>query len=135
MRAVIDTNVFVSGLLGSGACRKLYLSLKEGTFIIMTSEILLEELEFVIGRPKFHLLINSEERKEVISFVRSHALSVRPKEKVNICRDTKDNKVLECALEAEVDFIVSGDEDLLVLKSFRNIPIINPREFLKRLKE
>ncbi len=135
MLAVIDTNIFISGLLGSGACRKVFLSFKEQQFTLDISEILFEELKFVTERSKFHSLIDSKERKEIIFFIKSHAIFVKPKEKVNICRDAKDNKLLECALRAKPDFIVTGDKDLLVLKSFQGISIISPKEFLIRLKK
>ena len=135
MRVVIDTNIFISGLLGSGSCRKVYLSFKEGEFELVVSEVLFEELKFVIERPKFHLLIDAEEKKEVILFIRSKAIFVKPKRKFNICRDTKDNKLLECALEARADFIVSRDKDLLILKSFLGTSIVSPKEFLNKLKK
>lgn len=133
MRAVIDTNTFISGLLGSRTCRKIFLFLKEKMFSLDISEVLFEELKFVIQRPKLRPLINNEERKEIISFIKHQAIFIKPKEKVNICRDTKDNKILECALEAKSDCIVSGDKDLLVLKSFRRIPVITSKEFITRL--
>ena len=133
MHAVVDTNIFISGLLGSDTCRKVFLSFKEQRFELVISEILFEELKFVLDRPKFRLLIKSGEKKEAISFIKSHAIFVKPKEKVDICRDAKDNKVLECALEAKCDCIVSGDKDLLVLKSFRGIPVISTTKFLSKL--
>jgi putative PIN family toxin of toxin-antitoxin system len=46
------------------------------------------------------------------------------------CRDVKDNKLLELGVSASADYIISGDEDLLVLNPFRGIPILTPREFL-----
>jgi predicted nucleic acid-binding protein len=56
---------------------------------------------------------------------------VIPIEKISLCRDIEDNKILECALAGKVDFIVSGDKDLLSLHLFKNIPIITPRKFLE----
>lgn len=49
---------------------------------------------------------------------------------VTACRDVKDNKFLELAVSGKADYIVSGDEDLLVLNPFRGIPILTPRNFL-----
>jgi putative PIN family toxin of toxin-antitoxin system len=135
MHAVVDTNVFVSGLIGSGACRKVFLAFKEGRFSLIISEILFEELEFVTQRQKFHPLINSQERKEAISFIKFRAIFIKPKERVSICRDPQDNNILECALASRPGFIVTGDRDLLVLKSFRGIPIITPAAFLPFLNK
>lgn len=135
MRIIIDTNIFVSGLLGSPSCRKIYSLFKENKFILIISEILFEELKFVIERPKFHLLIDNEERKEVILFIKYRAIFIKPEEKINICRDIKDNKILECALKAKANLIVTGDKDLLTLKTFRGIPIIKPKDFIKELEK
>ena len=54
------------------------------------------------------------------------------KESIDICRDPKDNKFLELAVSGEADFIVSGDQDLLVLNPFRNIEIVTANDFLAR---
>ena len=51
-----------------------------------------------------------------------------------ITADPADNAVLECALASDASFIISGDDHLLSLKSFQLIPIVTPREFLKRLR-
>ena len=51
------------------------------------------------------------------------------------CRDPKDNQFLELAVNGQADFIVTGDEDLLVLHPFRAIPILTPRDFLHVLEE
>ena len=48
----------------------------------------------------------------------------------NVSRDTDDNKILKCALEGNADFIITGDKDLLVLKEYKNIKIINPKGYL-----
>ena len=61
------------------------------------------------------------------------ALVVPGTTKVNICRDPMDNMVLSCAIEAESEFVVSGDEDLLVLKEYKGIPIKTPRDFIQEV--
>lgn len=132
MHVVLDTNVLVSGLLTSGLCRKIITALKKETFSLVLSEALLEEIIFVIHRPKFRLLVIPEEKEELITFIKSRALLVEPKEKVGVCRDPQDNKILECAVSSPIrpKYIVTGDQDLLTLKYFRHIPIIKPRDFL-----
>ena len=51
----------------------------------------------------------------------------------NVCRDVDDHIVIECALEAQAHFIITGDKDLLTIKTFKNIHIITPEDFLKIL--
>jgi len=66
--------------------------------------------------------------------IRKKAQVVNPAHKITLCRDPRDNLVLECALAGKADFIVTGDEDLLVLKKFKSISIITPKNFIKHLK-
>jgi len=61
------------------------------------------------------------------------SIKVYPRKSLNIVRDKKDNHVLECAVEGECEYIVSGDKDLLVLKEFQGIKIVTPREFVRIL--
>ncbi len=57
---------------------------------------------------------------------------INPKEKIFVCRDPKDNMILELAVAGNADFIVTGDQDLLTLNPFRKIKIVNPVNFLKK---
>ena len=56
-----------------------------------------------------------------------------PAQRINACRDPKDNMVLEAAVAGQVDVIVSGDKDLLTLSPFKGIPVLTPAAFLRRL--
>lgn len=67
---------------------------------------------------------------EIYTNLRRFANWVEPKKKVTICRDFKDNILLEVALTGKADFLVSGDKDLLVLKKFKKTKIIFPADFL-----
>lgn len=130
---VIDTNIFISVLLSSKNCVKIRDKFAEGLFDIVISEEMLGELIDVIKYPKFQNIIKDEDVKELMELLKEDAIRVIPEEKVFICRDIKDNIVLECALAGRPDFIVCGDKDLLSLKEFNHIPIITPSEFVKFL--
>lgn len=131
-RAVLDTNVFVSALTGGPVSGRLYAKLRREEFSLLVSPDLVEELAFVLGRPDFG--VTSAEIDSIIRFLLSHGILVVPSERISVCRDPEDNKVLECAVEGRADFIVSGDKDLLVLHPFRGITITKPREFLSVLE-
>ena len=135
MLAVVDTNVIVSGLLGSPACRSIFKAMKENVFRLAISSVLTDELIEVIKRPKFSGLMNSLEKEDILSFIRFQTLVVTPSRPLLVCRDPQDNMVLECAVEAEVDGIVTSDLDLLSLRSFERIPILTPGQFLKKIRE
>jgi putative PIN family toxin of toxin-antitoxin system len=70
------------------------------------------------------------------SIISGYAIKVSPSERVDTVKsDPADNRILECALEARAGYVVSGDNHLLRLKQFRDIPIVKPADFLKLLKQ
>ena len=136
LKAVIDTNVFISGLIKSPSCRKIIKTLERWKFVLVVSPEILAELIGVIGRPKFHNTIKRETAAKLIEVIKAQALLVKPSFSLNIIKDDPDdNCFLETALTAKVDCIVSLDKHLLALGSFRNIPIISPTKFLSLLSK
>jgi putative PIN family toxin of toxin-antitoxin system len=135
VRAVVDTNVIISGAIKLGIPREIWSAFKSGDCKLVLSSSMFMELSGVLQRPKFHNLIGEGGRKELLLYLELFAEVVEPTDSVTVCRDPKDNHILSCAVKAGVDFIVSGDDDLLVLKTFRGIPILKPKEFLTRLKK
>jgi len=136
LRVIIDTNVFISGLLKGRSSRLIIEALQESMFVLIISPETLSELVGVIARPEFHNLITRETAEKLIETIESHAILVKPKQKLEvISEDPEDNRFLEITAEEKVDIIVSGDSHLLSLKKFRNAPIIPPSEFLKILKK
>lgn len=128
-KIVVDTNVFISALLGSKSCQQIYEFLKEDKIQLVISENLLTELKNTLILLKFNF--TKEEINELIEHILQKALKVKPIVNINICRDAKDNTVLECAVAGLADFIVTRDKDLLTIKSFKKISIVTPFEFLK----
>jgi putative PIN family toxin of toxin-antitoxin system len=134
IKVVIDTNIFISALLGSKNCKEIRDKFVEAVFDIVISEEMFGELMDAIREPKFENLIKDEDIKELRELLEKDAFWIIPEEKVFICRDIEDNIVLECALAGKVDFIVTGDKDLLSLKKFKSILIITPKKFIKLLR-
>ncbi len=91
------------------------------------------EVAEVLTRPKFARVLTDDRRREILELLSAAALWVEPTEKVQDCRDTKDNRYLELALAAGASAIVSGDEDLLVLHPWRGVQVLRPAEFLNEL--
>jgi len=127
---VVDTNIFISALLKSKNCAKILEALKQNKFQLVISKKMTEEFLFVVERPNFEFSESEKIELKELLIEKSKSL-LNPAEKISVCRDEKDNMVIECAVDGNADFIVTGDKDLLVLKSFRKIPIITPRKFLK----
>ena len=122
---VIDTNVIVSALLFKQSIPFQAVKIAEkGT--ILYSESTLTELREVLNRRKFDKYLELEERQKfLIKFVDT-SRRILIQETISICRDAKDNKFLELAVNGDAQFIITGDQDLLVLNPFRGIKIITP---------
>jgi len=101
---------------------------------VLLSLDLLEELNEVLGRERFNRYLTSEEREEFLEALIERAVLVEITENVQECRDPKDDKVLELALNGEAQYIISGDRDLLVLHPFRDVLVITADEFLKTIE-
>lgn len=138
LRAVADTNVVISGLLWSGAERKLLGTARAGQISLYTSAALLAELAEVLPRAKFAKRVAAAQMS-VERLVRRYARLARSITPAGIeptvLTDVDDDAVLACALAAGADLIVSGDKRLRNIKTYQGIPIVNAAEALKRLAQ
>ena len=136
MRAVIDTGVFVSALIRKkGTTGDILRALRDGRFtVIYTTDTIVEIID-VLGRVSFRTKyhIEPDDITALVNLIRLRGELVTPVRKVTACRDPKDDKFLEASLGTQTDCIVSGDGDLLDMKSFEEIPILRSAEFLARL--
>ena len=137
LKLVLDTNTLVSAFFWEGNEAELLRKIEQSKAkLYITSEIL-KEVEEVIKRPKFDKVMKNagltpdQIMQKIVSL--SH-LIIAPKITVKVCRDEKDNKFLECAESAKADYLVSGDEDLLVLKEYNGIPIVRTWRILQSLE-
>ncbi len=130
MKIVIDTNVVISGIFFGGTPRKVIESAIEPEVTACASQEILDEyvrvVDEMIARKKGSL------RDDALAFLASKLEMVDPKSHVEICRDPDDDKFIDCALDAGALYIVSGDQDLLVLEEYEDIEIITAAEFLRR---
>jgi putative PIN family toxin of toxin-antitoxin system len=136
VRAVIDTNVLLSGLLWRGTPHALIEQVRAGTFTLISSPALLAELGEIIQRPKFRtVLVRSHTDPErVLSELRRLADIVDPPPlPAPVSRDPDDDAVLALAVASQADLIVSGDADLLTLGTHAGIPIVDPATALARI--
>ncbi|MDD3653998.1 MAG: putative toxin-antitoxin system toxin component, PIN family [Desulfotomaculaceae bacterium] len=134
MKIVVDTNVVISGLLvPSGPPGKVVDLWVENKFAVIVCRALIEEYFNVLLRPKFKKAGTIIERQELLTGLLEleNSIFVYPKTSFDVIRDDPDdNRILECAVEGEAQYIISGDEHLLALKEFQGIPIVLPAEFL-----
>lgn len=136
MRVVADTNTVVSGLLWTGAPRKVLDAARKGLIQLFTSAALLVELEDVLGRDKLAkrlALINISPPELVVGYAALATpvtpLTIAPV----ILEDPDDDAVLACALAAQAEVIVSGDGHLLSLKHYLGIDILTAPNLIERI--
>ena len=129
MKIVLDANIFISSFFWGGNPRILMNRIIDGKDSLFVSNEILREVFSVMSRPKFNV-----PHHQVVNFINSIkeiSLQVIPTGIVQgVCRDSDDDKILECAVLGNVDFIISGDNDLLSLKEFRGIPIVTASDYL-----
>lgn len=130
MRFVFDTNVVVSALLLADSIPRQAFdkALDQGTVLISVPVIL--ELANVLSRKKLNKYLLENERMRFLIGLLKETELIDTTETITICRDPRDNKLLELAVDGTADYIVTGDTDLLVLHPFRAIQILTPRDFL-----
>jgi len=138
LRVVLDTNVFVSGLLSkTGLPAKMLDAWRAGQYLLITSPPIITEIKRVLETPRIRekYFITSVDIEELITLLEKDALIVpgRTEVKNAIPDDPSDEMFLACAVEAAADFIVSGDRHLLELSAYKDIPIITVHEFEEKL--
>ena len=91
----------------------------------------MRELSDVLAREKFNRYVSVDYRDAFLESLIRESVLVEITESVRVCRDPKDDQILELAVSANATFIVTGDADLLALNPFRGVRIATPAEFLK----
>ncbi len=130
MKAVFDTNVLIAAFLTEGICAKLLIRARRRDFDMILCDGILQEFKRVLKK-KF--AASPHEMSEALIILSAAAQDIlgQTDSIAPICRDPDDNLILACARDAVADYVVTGDEDLLVLKNYEGISILNPREFEK----
>jgi uncharacterized protein len=128
MIAVFDTNVLIAAIITEGICSKLLHRARIGEFSLISCPFIMKELRRILSK-KFRLsheelALAIEPMSEAISQVIEHSLKI-----TDICRDTDDDNIIACAVTARANYLVTGDSDLLEIKSYKDIKIITPRDF------
>ena len=132
MRTVFDTNIYVSALaIPGGNAEDAYLEAVRGTFELFTSVAILTETARVL-QTKFDWA--EDKVREAVQDISQVATVLRPRPTLHILDDEPDNRILECAITAHAEFIVSGDRHLLTLKHHADITIISLADFLTKLR-
>lgn len=137
IRAVIDTNVLVSGLIKpDGPTGVVLKDLRQGRFTIIFSSGLLQELVSVLTYPKLRTKygLNRSAFEALLALLALRGDLIIPGQHVRICRDSDDDALFEAAIAGRADYIVSGDSDVRAIKRNEGIDVLNPKTFSKALR-
>jgi putative PIN family toxin of toxin-antitoxin system len=128
VRAVFDTNIFISALAIPGSrAETALLKVAEGGLQLAISQAIIHEVLDVLAR-KFDR--NPEELSRVAVYLSELAEVVTPRRRLKVLRDEPDNRILECAATAKAEVIVTGDQAMLALGEYRGIRILSLKDFL-----
>jgi putative PIN family toxin of toxin-antitoxin system len=128
LKVVLDTNVIVSGLnFPKSNPAKILLLVASGEITNFTSRPILNETRRILV-DKFFWTREEVESAEV--WLKTFSKSVNPKSHISVIADDPDNRILECGVEGQADFIISGDHHLTDLENYKGIKIVNPATFL-----
>ena len=139
LKVVLDTNVFVSSLLvKAGLPAQILDAWRERRYLLIVSPAIIAEIRTTLSYPRIRrkYAITDEDVEQLVTLLERDALLVSGDADAAgaIPEDPADEMVLACAVDAQADVIVSGDRHLLDLGSYRSIPILTVRQFLKRLE-
>lgn len=128
-RLILDTNTLISGALISSGAPALAIRKAAEEGVLLASEATMAELISVLARPKFDRYILRETREAFLVEYTTIVEDVPILHTVQQCRDPKDDKFLELALNGRADYLITGDQDLLVLDAFHGTKIITAQAF------
>jgi hypothetical protein len=131
-RVILDTNLWIS-LLITRKHEILERALNDGKIILIFSEKLLSEFNDVIKRPKFQKYFSDSEIQTLLNLIQEFSEFIEIRTTVNLCRDEKDNFLLSMCIDGTVDFLVTGDKDLLILETIDKTQIITYQNFTEQL--
>jgi uncharacterized protein len=130
MRVVVDTNVFISAALKEKTPPETAVHLAAASHLLLKSTITEDELFVALRRPRLASLIPPDFLDWLHELMAAAEL-VKITERIAACRDPKDDKFLEVAVNGHADVPITGDSDLLALNPFRGVPIIIPADFVQ----
>ena len=130
MKIVIDSNIFISSFFWGGKPKEVFERVINGLDELYITNEIINEVITVMSSDKF--AVNNNEIKDYIHIIEKYSVKVVVDNIIeSISRDKDDDKVLQCGFAGNVDYIITGDKDLLILKEYKKIKIINPNEYLE----
>jgi uncharacterized protein len=131
LRVVIDTNILVSSVLIKSSVPDVAFKKANNLGIMLFSEATFQELQEILNRSKFDKYISLSIRTQFLAKLKLEFEAVEIVQIIKECRDPKDDKFLEVAINGDATHIITGDKDLLELHPFRGVDILTATQFLE----
>jgi uncharacterized protein len=138
IRAVVDANVIISSVFGPlGPSRRIFDAWREGTFSLVTSPGIIEEVSRRLAHPRIarRYSVTDDDRIAIVGLLLAQAIVTPGSRELSVVRDPTDNKVIAAALEVGADYIVTGDKDLLTISEYMGVTILSPSVFLTSISD
>lgn len=133
-KIILDTNLWISFLISSNFTEIDALIQKREIIFLFSDESLKEFIE-VVQRPKFKKFFSRKDVEKLLDTFDQYALLINVESRIEICRDPKDNFLLNLAVDGKADFLVTGDQDLLVLGKIKTTEILTFRKLIEQLSQ
>jgi len=133
MKVILDTNILVSTLLSKTMRARLARVFTDPRMTIVVNYELLAEFQQVLQRPKIKKHLSDEQIQTFLTFLQRRVEIIEMTSNVEFCRDPKDDYLLALCKESQADYLISGDQDLLVLEEFEQTKILPLSKFLALL--
>lgn len=137
MRVVVDANVLIRALIKpDGTVGPVLKRLRRQNYLFVYSRPMLDELlnKLMLPRIRVKYHLDPDVIQTLLEVIARNGMYVEPTGRISVCRDVKDNMILEAAIAGRADCIVSTDEDLIVLSPYEGIPVVSPAQFLRKLE-
>jgi hypothetical protein len=129
-KIILDTNLWISFLITKNF-NQIEKMIESGKITLVFSDELIEEFIEVVGRPKFKKYFSKKDVEKVFAYFDQFGELFSVKSNIKICRDKKDNFLLNLSADSNADYLLTGDKDLLVLEKIEKTKIITFTDFIK----
>jgi len=129
---ILDTNLWISFLISKDYSFLDNYVLKEKVKLVFSEELFSEFIS-IAERPKFKKYFSNSDVDKLIQTIDKYGILIKVSSEIKLCRDIKDNFLLNLAIDSDADFLVTGDKDLLEIKNIRKTKIITIRELMDEL--
>jgi len=130
-KIILDTNLWISFLI-SKKFSQIDKLIENQRIILIFSNELLEEFIDVVSRPKFKKYFSKKDIEKILEYFDQFGKLAKVTSDIKICRDEKDNFLLNLSVDSKADYLITGDKDLLILENIENTKILTFSEFIER---